>query len=107
MKNIILKYKDQVITYLMTVGRVVLIATSMFLGFIGGEVYRAYIKGLEISRMPIVQKVNQTSIAINDRGELMIINRESGKYVLYEDSVGLSIFRQYASQVYIKNQNPQ
>jgi hypothetical protein len=103
-KNHILKYKERVITYLMTVGRVVLIVTSVFFGFTGGEVYRAYTKGLEVSRMPTVQKVDRTSIAINDRGELMIIDRETGKYLLFDDSVGQSIFRQYASRIYVKNQ---
>ena len=55
--------------------------------------------------MPQVQKIESTSIAINDRGELMVIDRQTGKYLLFQDSVGQQIFNQYASRIYVQKQS--
>jgi len=35
----------------------------------------------------------------------MIIDRHSGKYMLFSDSVGQAIFNQYASKIYLKKQS--
>jgi hypothetical protein len=90
---------------LKTAGRVTIIAASLFVGFTAGEIYRSYKKGLATSHMPTVQKIEITSVAINDRGELMIIDRGTGKYLLFDDQVGQSIFNQYASRIYVQKQS--
>lgn len=98
------KLGDSAMKVLTTAGRISVITASLFLGFTSGEIYRAYQKGMSASKMPQVQHVETTSVAINDRGEVMIIDRESGKYMLFDDSVGRSIFNQYASRIYVKKQ---
>lgn len=101
----IARIKEKVLEFLKTAGRITLILISVFLGFASGEIYRGYLRGVASSKMPQVQMIKQTSVAINDRGELMIIDRESGKYLLFSDSVGQSIFHQYASRIYVQKQN--
>ena len=98
------KLGSQALTVLKTAGRITIIAVSLFIGFTSGEIYRAYNKGIAASQMPTVQKVDATSVAINDRGELMIIDRGTGKYMLFDDQVGKSIFNQYASRIYVQKQ---
>ena len=97
--------KDKAIKVFNTTGRVVIVAAALFIGFTAGEIYRSYKKGLEINHMPQVQKIESTSIAINDRGELMVIDRQTGKYLLFQDSVGQQIFNQYASRIYVQKQS--
>jgi hypothetical protein len=53
-----------------------------------------------------VRKIKETSVAINERGELMIIDRTNGGYVMYEDSVGQAIFTLYSGSLQSKYQNP-
>jgi hypothetical protein len=96
---------SKVLQALKTAGRVTVIAASLFVGFTAGEIYRSYKKGLSTSHMPTVQKIEITSVAINDRGELMIIDRGTGKYMLFDDQVGQSIFNQYASRIYVQKQS--
>ena len=98
------KIGDSAMKIFATAGRISIIVVSLFIGFTSGEIYRAYQKGMSTSRMPQVQRVETTSVAINDRGEVMIIDRGSGKYMLFDDSVGRSIFNQYASRIYVKKQ---
>ncbi len=40
------------------------------------------------------------TIAINNANEIMIIDRKTGTYQTYSDSVGISIFKMYASKMY-------
>jgi|LakMenEpi03Aug12_release.lakeMendotaPanAssembly.Ray.scaffolds.fasta_scaffold1106400_2 hypothetical protein len=94
-----------ILRVLRTAGHITVIVSCLFVGFSAGEIYRAYKKGIESSELPQVQEIAVTSVAINDRGELMIIDRHSGKYMLFSDSVGQAIFNQYASKIYLKKQS--
>jgi len=106
MKNInFTKIKESAIKVFNTTGRVAIIVAALFIGFSAGEIYRSYKKGKEINSMPQVQKIESTSVAINDRGELMVIDRRTGKYLLFQDSVGQQIFNQYASRIYVQRQS--
>lgn len=46
--------------------------------------------------------IKETSVAINERGELMIINRVNGDFEVYQDSIGKSIFNLYALSMQAK-----
>lgn len=96
--------KKKTIAFLKHAGRVIVIVAALIVGFSAGEIYRAYKVGTASTKMPQVQKIDMTSVAINDRGELMIIDRGSGKYLLFQDEVGQSIFNQYASRIYLRKQ---
>jgi hypothetical protein len=41
----------------------------------------------------------RTSVSVTDRGELLIIDRESGKLEVYEESVGLAVFKAYGTRI--------
>jgi hypothetical protein len=38
-------------------------------------------------------------VSVTDRGELLIIDRESGKLEVYEESVGLAVFKAYGTRI--------
>ena len=50
-------------------------------------------------------KLSTTSIAVNERGEVMIIDRKTGSYEVYADSVGKMIFDLYAGRMYYESRN--
>ena len=42
----------------------------------------------------------EISIAVNEANELMLIERKTGKYVMYSDQIGMTIFRMYTNRIY-------
>jgi hypothetical protein len=42
----------------------------------------------------------EISIAVNDANELMLIERQTGDYVTYSDSIGMTIFKMYTNRIY-------
>lgn len=49
---------------------------------------------------PEMKMVKETSVAVNERGELMLIDRKNGTFQIYQDSVGQIIFKMYANKMY-------
>lgn len=82
--------------------RVGIVLISLAIGFVIGE-YKVKMNQEETNKLPLelkeVKNLTKTSVAINERGELLIINRSEGEYEIYSDSVGKVIFKLYASQM--------
>jgi hypothetical protein len=76
-------------------------ASAFFVGYYYERMKNSVKK--EKSEWSNVKASNETSVAVNERGELMIINRTSGNYQVYQDSVGKMIFDIYASKLYYKS----
>ena len=49
---------------------------------------------------PIIKSPKNISIAINEANQMLIIDKKSGEYIVFTDSVGLTIFRMYAGKLY-------
>ena len=84
------------------IGKILIILTAISVGFVIGGMYtRANVTVEEKAPldMKTVHKLKETSIAINERSELMIIDRQTGTYEIYEDSIGKVVFGLYASQM--------
>lgn len=39
------------------------------------------------------------SVSVTDRGEMLIINRTNGEFDVYDESVGLAVFKAYGNHV--------
>jgi hypothetical protein len=81
-------------------GNIIVIASAMLIGFLIGYYY--WLMFAKANGPKVAQTMSSVSIAINDRGELMIIDRANGLYAIYQDSVGQAIFNLYASEKYNK-----
>jgi hypothetical protein len=83
-------------------GKTVVIVSAMLVGFGISEALNSYKKNREkeVSVMPPTRSIEHTSIAANERGELLIIDRKSGKFDIYSDSIGTAIFNLYAGRMY-------
>jgi hypothetical protein len=95
--------KEKTATFLKTTSKVALVIAALFIGAISRDIY------LRVTTPKVVtptlkfenpKTIGETSIAINERGELMVIDRKTGEYHLYQDSVGRTIFNMYAGRIY-------
>jgi len=69
----------------------------------GGILYGKHTNAKDEKPTMIIQpsiKLKDVSIAINERDEMIIIDRKTGEYITYEDSVGTAIFTMYAGKLY-------
>jgi hypothetical protein len=48
----------------------------------------------------IVPKTSaEITVSVTDRGELMVMDRRTGKFEIYEETVGLNVFKAYGSKI--------
>lgn len=47
--------------------------------------------------------LDQCSVSITDRGELLIIDRKCGTFDVYKENVGLTIFKAYGARITTQN----
>ena len=82
------------------IGRVILFSLAVILGYSVCEIYHRTKSSPSVAKE--VKSISETSVAINERGEMMIIDRKTGDYTIYQDSVGKSIFTLYANSIQAK-----
>lgn len=86
--------------FLSALSKIAIVVIALATGFAAGNLYYRYSNSLEAKNMQVARTQNETSVAINERGEIMIIDRKSGWYSVYSDTVGKMIFDLYASKMY-------
>lgn len=102
--------KTKIFGYLQKAGSVLALVLIFALGYICSDVYHRIKKNqcakTEATSPKITKKIDKVSVAINERNELMIIDREDGSYEIYQDSIGRCIFNLYANAIQTKYVNP-
>ena len=89
-------------TFGKTLGHIMFLAIALVAGFFIGYYYWVMMDKKHDSPFIKVKETKTTSVAKNDRNELMIIDRATGVYTVYQDSVGMAIFEMYANEKYAK-----
>ena len=75
----------------------VFITSAFFLGLYFTDI-KSVINPIT-KKMPAKKSLSECSVAITDRGELLIINRNHGIYEVFDESVGMTIFNSYATRI--------
>lgn len=88
-------------TFAKKLGNLMVLIIALFAGGVIGYYYHHFSKSRDAIRVDDVHTMETTSVALNERSELMIIDRKTGRYVIYEDSVGTAIFAMYANRMYV------
>jgi predicted permease len=91
-KELVLSTLKKVVSYGVIVG-------ALVLGFIIGRYIQNYPPKESNSYLNIYSTSN-VSIAVNEGNELMLIDRASGNYQMYSDSIGMTIFKMYSNRIY-------
>jgi hypothetical protein len=76
------------------------VAIFIIAGFIIGYYSHEMKSHLKTSEFNNIKTVKNTSAAVNESGELLILDRVTGDYTIYSDSVGKMVFDIYASRLY-------
>jgi hypothetical protein len=84
-----------------SMGVVLFVVASLFGGFSVGYFYNQQYG----PKKPTIQmvKVNrsQVNLAIDEHNHLIVIDKTTGDYTVYQDSIGMSIFKLYAKNIFI------
>jgi hypothetical protein len=91
-KELILLTLKKVVSYGVIIG-------ALLLGFIIGRYIQNYPPKESNSYLNIHSSSN-ISIAVNEENELMLVDRSNGKYQMYSDSIGMTIFKMYSNRIY-------
>jgi hypothetical protein len=54
----------------------------------------------KVESKPTMKFHKNISIAVNESNQMLIIDKKTGKYEMFEDSVGVTIFKVYANRIY-------
>ena len=107
MKNVINKVKEM--PAFIQAGKIAILITAISIGFAISE-FNHWLKAKQEDKPQVIQKMKsvktlqKTSVAINERNELMVIDRSTGEFEIYSDSIGQTIFSLYAGRIYSQTQ---
>jgi hypothetical protein len=96
-KNIL---NDKVKTSLKSAVNWMLIVATAISAFLLGY-YFPKLKSLVTGEISAVEALPPTvvSISVTDRGELLIMDRRTGKFNVYDESIGLNVFKAYGARI--------
>jgi len=101
-KNFAQQLAEKVSSLLKRLGTVAVLASAMIAGFCIGYYYETALHQVKGDAWQEAKTLKTTSIAVNEKEDLLIIDRKTGAYTIYSDSVGRIIFNLYAQRAYVK-----
>lgn len=99
------EFTESIKRFFNNVGKIAIIVTAMACGYASSEIYHRYDDSIKAHKMQEPKTIKETSAAINERGELMVIDRKYGTYQIYDGEVGKIIFELYATKIYYDQKN--
>lgn len=81
-----------------------IIGVSLFLGYIIGYVVGAVIETTPhpINHYSNLKSSKDISIAVDEDDKLLLIDKNTGTYQIYSDSIGKEVYRIYSNRLYQK-----
>jgi hypothetical protein len=76
---------------------IVMISSALIIGWIVGY-YTNKIANNYVNQKSVKTEEN-VSVAVNEKNQLILIDKETGEYQIYSDSVGLNILNVYAKSM--------
>jgi uncharacterized cupredoxin-like copper-binding protein len=94
--------KDVVKNNIKNVLSIVTLIVFGTMSFQSGKAYQKYVKVDKKTENSYAHAFSpeEISIAVNESGELIMIERATGKYIVYSDAVGQTIFGMYANRIH-------
>jgi len=81
------------------IGIGILLIVTVAAAFVGGFLYRKEtapkVKGIEMVKID----KSQVNLALDKNNHLIVIERATGNYTVYDDSIGVAIFKIYARNI--------
>lgn len=92
--------KEQVISIAKKVFSYAIIVGALGAGFVIGKFTQSYPPAKETNPYQNIYSIKNVSIAVNESNELMLIDRTTGEYQMYSDSIGMAVFKMYSNRIY-------
>ena len=89
------------ITFIKKFWNVLLITVGYIVSFYLGHSYEKLKVGFNppVTQFPPTQSRDEISVSVNDRAELVFMNRKKNQINIYSDTIGLIIYDLYSSQL--------
>lgn len=86
--------------FFLQLGNYLLIIIAITAGFFIGKYYdEVFSSNKAETQKLIITESKNVSVAISQNSELIILDRRTGNIVMFEDTVGINIFKLYANQI--------
>jgi hypothetical protein len=92
--------KEKVITFAKKAFTYVIIVGALIIGFFIGKRFPYNNPHAQDNPYSHAYNENEVSIAVNESNELLVIDRKTGKYVIYSNEIGMTIFKMYTNRIY-------
>lgn len=92
--------KEQAIAVTKKVFSYAIIVGALGAGFVIGRFTQTYPPTKEANPYQSIHSIKNVSIAVNESNELMLIDRTTGEYQMYSDSIGMAVFKMYSNRIY-------
>lgn len=95
--------KENIMPKLKKVGTFAIILIALIGGFYMGRNYQPEDEvEVVVPHNPYAHAFtpDEISIAVNESNELIMIERQTGDYIVYSDTVGITIFEMYSNRIY-------
>jgi hypothetical protein len=100
-KNFAQQLTEKATSLLKRIGTVAVLASALIAGFCIGYYYELALNKVKGEAWREAKTLSSTSIAVNEKEELLLIDRKTGVYTIYSDSIGRVIFNIYAQKAYV------
>ena len=71
--------------------------SAFFLGYYYPKIKQTVLGEQKTFITPKTSK--EITVSVTDRGELMVMDRSTGKFEIYEEMVGLNVFKAYGNRI--------
>lgn len=95
------KFKEKITKLFNQFLSTIIIVVCLTCGFTVGYYYQHIINN-EKDTKPVIKTKQEIKIAVDDAGNLLIINSQDGKYQVFQDSIGFTILNLYANKLISK-----
>lgn len=94
--------KEQLISVYKKVSHYFIIIVALFLGYIVGHTVGTIVEKTPspINHFSNLKSSHDISIAVDEDNKLLIIDKNTGTYQIYSDSVGNEVFKIYSNRLY-------
>jgi len=92
--------KEKVIAFAKKAFTYAIIVGALVIGFFIGKRFPYNTPHVQDNPYSHAYNENEVSIAVNESNELLVIDRKTGKYVIYSDKIGMTIFKMYTNRIY-------
>jgi hypothetical protein len=76
---------------------VITASSAFFLGYYYPKIKQTVLGEQKTFISPKTSK--EITVSVTDRGELMVMDRSTGKFEIYEEMVGLNVFKAYGNRI--------